>query len=243
MQIIKKPKTAEINQLTMKLIVGVIAVVIASVTSFVSTLDRPLTSISESYFAGDWSRNIFVGFLFAISAFLLSYNGQTRAHMVLSRVAALAGLGVAMFPCKCRGGEEIIPYVHYASAAVMFAVLAYFCIEFYRHARSKGHRQAGWRAKIYLACFWTMVVAMVALFVNGVWGETLEIETRIPRIVFYGEAMALSAFGVCWLVASRVLPVLTRPEERHRLLAEDPPGASGVEKPEAQPPTTAGRHG
>ena len=56
-----------------------------------------------------------------------------------------------------------------------------------------------------------MVVAMVALFVNGVWGEELEIETHIPRIVFYGEAMALSAFGVCWLVASRVLPVLTRP--------------------------------
>ena len=57
-QIIKKPKTAEINQLTMKLIVGVIAVVIASATSFVSTLDRPPTSISESYFAGDCSRNI-----------------------------------------------------------------------------------------------------------------------------------------------------------------------------------------
>ena len=48
------------------ILVGVIAVVIASATSFVSTLDRPLTSISESYFAGDCSRNIFVGFLFAL---------------------------------------------------------------------------------------------------------------------------------------------------------------------------------
>ena len=88
-----------------------------------------------------------------------------------------------------------------------------------------------------------MVVAMVALFVNGVWGEELEIETHIPRIVFYGEAMALSAFGVCWLVASRVLPVLTRPEERHRLFAKDPPGAGGVEKPEARPPARARPHG
>lgn len=235
MQIIKKPKTAEINQLTMKLIVGVIAVAIASVTSFVSTLDRPLASISESYFAGDWSRNIFVGFLFAISAFLLSYNGQTRAHMVLSRVAALAGFGVAMFPCKCGGREEIIPYVHYASAAVMFAVLAYFCIEFYRHAKGKAHKQAAWRSRIYLACFWAMIAAMAVLFVNGMWGEKLGIETRIPRIVFYGEAVALSAFGLCWLVASRVLPGLTRPEERHRLLSEDPPAASDRETPEAQP--------
>lgn len=222
---IKKPKSAEINQLTMKLIVGVIAIAIASVTSFVSTLDHSLLSVSESYFAGDWSRNIFVGFLFAISAFLLSYNGQTRAHMILSRVAALAGIGVAMFPCKCSNREEIIPYVHYTSAAVMFAVLAYFCIEFYRHAKSKGYRQAVWRAKIYLACFWTMAVAIAALAVNAIWGQELGIEVRFPRVVFYGEAMALVAFGVCWLVASRVLPVLTRPEERHRLLAEDPPGA------------------
>ncbi len=232
---IKKPKNAEINQLTMKLIVGVIAIAIASVTSFVSTLDYSLLSVSESYFAGDWSRNIFVGFLFAISAFLLSYNGQTRAHMILSRVAALAGIGVAMFPCKCSNREEIIPYVHYANAAVMFAVLAYFCIEFYRHAKSKGHRQAAWRAKIYLACFWTMVVAIAALALNAIWGQELGIEARFPRIVFYGEAMALSAFGVCWLVASRVLPVLTRPEERHRLLAEDPPGATDGGAPEVKP--------
>ena len=226
MSSIKKPKNAEINQLTMKLIVGVIAIAIASVTSFVSTLDYSLLSVSESYFAGDWSRNILVGFLFAISAFLLSYNGQTRAHMILARVAALAGIGVAMFPCKCGNREEIIPYVHYASAAVMFAVLAYFCIEFYRHAKKKGHQQAAWRAKIYLACFWAMVVAIAALVVNAIWGQELGIEARIPRIVFYGEAMALVAFGVCWLVASRVLPVLTLPDERHRLLAEDPPGAT-----------------
>lgn len=69
--------------------------------------------------------------------------------MVLSRVAALAGLGVAMFPCQCHGGEEIIPYVHYVSAVVMFAVLAYFCIEFYRHARSKGHRGLAWRQDLF----------------------------------------------------------------------------------------------
>ena len=225
MRVIRKPRYPEINQLTTKLIVGVIAIAIASVTGWVSTLERPLASISESYFAGDWSRNIFVGFLFAISAFLLSYNGQTRAHMVLSRVAALAGLGVAMFPCKCGGREEIIPYVHYACAAVMFSVLAYFCIAFYRHARSKPHRQAHWRARLYLACFWAMVAAMAVLLVNGIWGDDLGIEARLPRIVFYGEAVALSAFGVCWLVASRGLPGLTRPEERHRLLAEDPPGA------------------
>lgn len=218
---ITKPKHAEINQRTMKLLVGLIAIVIASATSFVSTLSEPLTSISESYFAGDWSRNIFIGFLFAIAAFLLSYNGQTAAHKVFSRIAAMAAVGVAMFPCKCRGDLEIIPYVHYVSAAVMFAILAFFCIEFYRHAKGKGHPQANMRALIYLTCFWAMVVSMALLLVNGIWGADLGWNESAPRLVFYGEATALLAFGICWLVASRVLPVLTRPEERHHLTGED----------------------
>lgn len=221
-----KPKQREINQLTMKLIVGVIALAMASITSFVSTSELPLASISEAYFAGDWARNIFVGFLFSISAFLLSYNGETAVHMVLSRVAALAGIGVAMFPCRCGNREEIIPFVHYASAAVMFIVLAYFCLAFYRHARDKPHRQAHWRANIYLGCFWAMALAIAALIINAVWGQDIGLEARMPRIVFYGEAIALSAFGVCWLVASRVLPGLTRSDERHRLVGDDPPGVS-----------------
>ena len=215
------PIRAEINERTMKLIVGLIAILIASVTSFVSTLGEPLTSISESYFAGDWSRNIFVGCLFAISAFLLSYNGQTAAHKVTSRIAALAGVGVAMFPCKCRGDLEILPYVHYISAGVMFSILAFFCIEFYRHAKHKGHPEAHVRALIYLACFWVMVLSMALLLVNGIWGVDLGWNESAPRLVFFGEATALLAFGISWLVASRVLPVLTRPDERHHLLDGD----------------------
>lgn len=215
------PKHAEINERTMKLIVGLIAIAIASTTSYFSDLPEPLTSISESYFAGDWSRNLFVGFLFAISAFLLSYNGQTGVHKVLSRVAALASLGVAMFPCKCRGHLEVIPYVHYVSAAIMFMVLAFFCLEFYRHAKGKGHPQAMMRATIYITCFWMMLAAMAVLLVNGIWGADLGWDQKVPRLVFYGEAMALFSFGICWLVASRVLPVLTRPDERHHLLGEN----------------------
>lgn len=234
--VFKKPKQREINQLAMKLIVGVMALGIASVTSFVSTNDIPLTSISQAYFSGDFARNIFVGFLFAISTILFSYSGETAVHMVLSRVAALAGIGVAMFRCRCGDREEIIHYVHYASAAVMFIVLAYFCLAFYRHASYKPHRQAHWRAKIYLACFWAMVLAIVAFVINAAWGEELGLDARVPRIVFYGEAIALSAFGVCWLVASRVLPGLTRNDERHRLVGEDP---TGVYDPSLLPPPPA----
>lgn len=65
---------------------------------------------------------------------------------------------------------------------------------------------------------------MAALGLNGDWGDALGWNDAFPRFVFVGEAVALVAFGISWLVASRVLPVLTRADERHHLLDEDPPG-------------------
>src|SRR5258706_598202 len=104
------PKRPEIDHRTIKLIVGLIALTLANLTSFFA--QSSITSISASYYEGGWSLNIFVGFLFAISAFLLAYNGQSTSEMVLSKVAGFAALGVAMFPCKCGDHPEIIPDVH-----------------------------------------------------------------------------------------------------------------------------------
>ena len=41
----------------------------------------------------------------------------------------------------------------------------------------------------------------------------------IPRLVFYCETAGLLAFGIAWLVASKIIPVsaLTHPEERVQL--------------------------
>ena len=62
---------------------------------------------------GPWPRDIFVGSLFAISAFMLAYNGLSEPEMWLAKVASVAALGVAMFPCQCVDlTREIIPRVH-----------------------------------------------------------------------------------------------------------------------------------
>src|SRR4029453_11107877 len=66
------PKQQEINHITIKLVVGIIALSLASLTSFFA--NSSITSISASYYEGGWSQSIFVGFLFAIAAFLLAYN-------------------------------------------------------------------------------------------------------------------------------------------------------------------------
>src|ERR1035437_4530543 len=213
-----KPQFPEIDHRTMKLMVGVIALSLPIVTNYLASLTgSPLSSISESYWRGDWPQTIFVGFLFAIGSFLIAYNGQSRPEMVLSKVAAGAAFGVAMFPCGCDGEPQIIPGFHYISAGVMFGVLAYFCYLFLTRALEQGHPQAKLRAAIYAACGITIVVCSVALGYNGV---TQSLTDRFPDFVFWAEAGGLWSFGVSWLTASHVLPVVNRPDERFRLLAD-----------------------
>lgn len=200
----------EIDHHTIKLIVGVIAVSLANLTNFFSA--TPIPSISASYHEGAWAQSIFVGFLFAISALLLAYNGKSRREMIASKIAAVAALGVAMFPCRCGNHIEIIPYVHGISAAVMFLILAFFCYEFFKRARRKGHPQAKLRAGIYAFSGVVIVLCILILAVDNLSNGV--ISSKVERLTFYGEGTALMAFGVSWLTASRSMPLVTRKDER-----------------------------
>ena len=205
-----KPTRVEIDHHTIKLIIGVIAISLATLTSIFS--ETPLESISASYHEEGWSSIIFIGFLFAISAFLIAYHGRSAFELVISKIAAVSALGVAMFPCSCGGHQEIIPHVHYISATVMFLILVAFCYSFFKRARGKGHTQAVFRAYIYAICGITILVSIAVIGLDFVLDEA--ISSRISRLTFYCEAVALVAFGIAWLTASRILPLITRKDER-----------------------------
>src|SRR6266404_3759042 len=143
-------KLKEIDDHVLKLIVGLAALSLANLTAWLS--HDIIGSISASYYEDGWARDFFIGFLFAISSFLFAYNGDRAAEMILSKIAAMAALGVALFPCRCGQPTNIVTYVHYTSAAIMFAVLACLCVIFYQRARTKGHREAIWRSYIYAVC-------------------------------------------------------------------------------------------
>jgi hypothetical protein len=204
----------EIDHHTLKLMVGLIALTLANITAFFAA--TPLESISASYHEGGWSRDIFVGFLFAIGAFLVAYNGVDSKEFILAKVAAMAAMGVAMFPCRCEDHEEILPYVHIVSAAVMFLVLAGFCWVFYNRARAKRRRQADWRSYAYATCGLVILAAVGILVFDGVTKGS--ISSSVERLTFYGERASLIAFGISWLVASRVLPIITAADERVSVL-------------------------
>ena len=93
----------------------------------------------------------------------------------------------------------------------MFAVLAIFSYFFYHRAKGKPATQAKVRAGIYALCCLVIVLSIAAL---GFDALTKSFTNMNKYFTFYGEAAALSAFGVSWLLAGRVLPWITEKDER-----------------------------
>jgi hypothetical protein len=209
----------EINQYTIKFLIGFVALSLPVVELVLSR--GAITSISESYWYPDshWSRNIFVGSLFAIAALLAGYNGTSSKQLWLGKVAALAAVLISMFPCNCGDdAHEIVKGVHAASAGIMFAVLAWFCWDFIERAKTKltddRKTAASRRIVIYGACGVGMVIA-IALFVA-------HIVTKEERLIFWGETFGLVSFGLSWLTASHKLPGITHPSEKETLFGFGP---------------------
>ena len=197
------PRT--IDQRTLKIIVGLIALTLAYITNFFSMSE--LSSISASYYEGGWAQTFFVGSLFAISSFLLAYNGYWPSEMALSKLAALAGLCIALFPCECNGHDEIIRGVHGIAAAAMFLVLAYFCFGFFSRARQKGTARSKARMLVYGLCGISIAGAILAALIDYLLHH--EWSNRYHRFTFWVEWTGLMAFGISWLTASRFLPLIT----------------------------------
>ena len=80
----------EIDHHTLKLIVGIIAISLAPLTSWFA--EGSLASVSASYFEAGAASDVFVGFLCAIAAFLAAYNGRGPREMVASKIASSAVL-------------------------------------------------------------------------------------------------------------------------------------------------------
>lgn len=204
------PRKQEIDHRTIKLVVGIIALTLGSFTSVLT--NGEIASISASYHEGGLPRDIFVGFLFAISAVMLAYNGESTREMILSRLAAVAAFIVAICPCKCGNHSELIPSAHYVAALVMFLVLARFCWIFHKRASAKPHREARVRSAIYLICMLVILASILVMGIDYVMKEAITKE--VPRLVFYCERAGLVAFGFSWLTASRILPLITSHDER-----------------------------
>lgn len=203
------------DYVTLRLLMGAMAFAIPIVVVYLAQ-PTALESISASYHTE--AQDAFVGMLFIVAAFLIAYRGRSPAQGLWSKVGAVAAALVAICPTSTAAKPDVPSGpVHYSAAAILFLILAFFCYVFWKKTHESENPFKRRRAPIYAMCGIVMLASIVVIAAaNWFFSET----AKGLRITFWGEWIALWAFGVAWIVAGKSLPFLSEPRERPRLLAD-----------------------
>lgn len=163
-------------------------------------------------------RNVFVGTMCAIGVFLVSYRGYGRIDDIAGNVAAVAAIGVALFPtspASPTGAERAIGVAHLVFAAIFFLTLAFFCFFLFTRSDdpSPTSRKAA-RNVVYRVCGGVMLAALALIVVDGLFFDAA---TASLHPTVWLESLAVIAFGVSWLVKGEAL-LADLPHDRGELV-------------------------
>jgi hypothetical protein len=169
--------------------------------------DLPLqTSMSAYYYTA--MRDVFVGALCALGAFLFLYKGYTPRENWALNIAGICGPLLALFPTRVAG--DCAPAGggfswHALFAVVFFAAISYACIFLQRDGPNTGlppERLARYR-RISQICGGVMIFCVAAaLAYTFLLPADLRAAWCNLCVVFWLEAAAVSAFSVHWIMKS-----------------------------------------
>lgn len=189
---------------------------------------RQLIELSMSAYFHTGMRDVFVGSLCAIGVFLLCYKGYDRVEDNLANLAGVCAILIALFPTFQDSREAtdtgvsavdsatffsgpnapdpaIVGYLHFAAAAVFFAVLAY--LSYFRFTRTDPAAAPTprkiQRNRIYRVCG-VIIVLCIAGIALGYWLLEPD-QQRSTSFLFWFEAIAVVAFGVSWLTKGEMI--------------------------------------
>lgn len=224
----------------LQLVIGVLAVALPAVVLTVDWLfgDRDWFttrgSISAYYYArgGGW----FVGTLCVTAFFFLSYkyawNRRDKVDFIVTKVASVAALGVALFPTPSEGSSSnLVGVIHYVSAFVLFGLLTFLVLFSFTKSAADLDRTFGEairrvfsdtpavrllpgkarRNRLYRLTGWSMVVVLLASLVysriEASWPDS-GLAFLPSSWFFFAESIVVILFGFVWLLKSQRVPVL-----------------------------------
>ena len=169
------------------------------------------SSLSSYYHTG--MGDVFVGTLWAIGFFLLSYRGyKDSPDNVAGNLACVFAVGVTLFRTTpdSLGDTDLVGYIHLAFAASFFLTLIYFCL--FLFTKTHKHRQPTseklQRNKVYRGCGYTMIGCILLIAVYYFLPDDTASALEAYHPVFWLEAIAVLAFGVSWAVKGEALALL-----------------------------------
>lgn len=157
-------------------------------------------SISHYYHTG--MRDVFVGSMFAVALFLFFYNGPTEADNIVGNIAALSAVGVALFRTTPAflSEEQVdgLGTVHFICAGLFFTCLIIFSLYLFPRG-NRNEEETEKRKRVKRRIFYTCGLIMIsAVLTIAIYIQFFDNGNHLP-IVFWGEFVALIAFGFSWL--------------------------------------------
>jgi hypothetical protein len=163
-------------------------------------------SISAYYHTVDSLRDILVGALFAIAAFLFLYKGDNPREDRLLNLAGASAFGIALF--ETAKGDECAPdtsgfTVHGLFTVMFFAAITVVCVmAALRPPEKEGRpRDLAHHTTYYFICAALMLAGMLAGLVYTFLLPASVKQVLCNRsITFWAEAVGVWAFSAFWLL-------------------------------------------
>jgi hypothetical protein len=157
-------------------------------------------NISSYYYSG--MRDLFVGSLCAIALFLFFYKGYDKWDNRAATLAGLFALGIAFFPTVPDVPYNLTATIHFICAATFFVILSAMSIFLFTRKKPEPTKRKLVRNKIYIICGLVMTASMAAILFFFIFFSRKHPDSRL---VFWGETIALIAFGISWLTKGGTL--------------------------------------
>ena len=159
-------------------------------------------SISSYYYTG--MRDVFVGTLWAIGFFLLSYRGYDKLDDRLGNLACVLAVGVSLFPTAPMQSPSTlatrIGYLHLFFAASFFFTLMWFSLFLFTKTGklSELTPQKIQRNRVYRICGIILALCIVLMGLYGILPVRLTSALSGYNPTFWLETVAVIAFGFSW---------------------------------------------
>ena len=169
-------------------------------------------SISETYYVTP----ALAGVLTTAAVVLMSYKGYGLIDHVVTSISGVFGIMIVLFPCNCPmvNDETLVGFfqlpaktsdiIHCTSAVIFFILLAFnsICL-FTKDGSDKDQKQELTKQKkIKNVIFRVCGIGMLC-------GMALVLLPTFNAQIFIAEAIALTFFGISWLVKGEFLGILS----------------------------------
>ena len=184
--------------------ISLIGAIIVSNTTGVPAEFWPTLSISATYYICP----ALTGILTAASVVLICYDGYSLRDNIVTTISGVFGIMIVLFPCACTVSGEMVGFfqlpvaisntIHCASACAFFILLSINSLFLFTIGEKEPTKQKKIRNIIYRVCGIGMICALILMV----------LPVSFFAKTFVVEAIALTFFGISWLVKGQVFGIL-----------------------------------